>query len=89
MDFYGVRTKDLDGIVSQMRITKGVEVALFLYETGEEEYKVSMRSKNDVDVSLIAQHFGGGGHKKAAGITMKGEVHEIINSLVAQVELQL
>ena len=89
MDSYNVKTKDLDGIVSQMRITKGVEVALFLYETGEDEFKVSMRAKNDVDVSLIAQHFGGGGHKKAAGITMKGKVQDIINSLVSQIELQL
>lgn len=89
MDFYKVTPKDLDGIVSQLRATKGVEVAMFLYETAPREYKVSLRATNDVDVSLVAQRFGGGGHKKAAGVTMKGTVHDIINNISAQIELQL
>ena len=89
MEFHGVSTKDLDGIVSQLRVTKGVEVAILLYETAPCEYKVSLRATNDVDVSKIAQFFGGGGHKKAAGFTMQGTVHDIINNLSAQIELQL
>ena len=89
MEFHGVSTKDLDGIVSQLRVTKGVEVAILLYETAPCEYKVSLRATNDVDVSKIAQYFGGGGHKKAAGFTMQGTVHDIINNLSAQIELQL
>lgn len=89
MDFYGVTPKDLDGIVSQLRVTKGVEVAMFLYETAPLEYKVSLRATNDVDVSIIAQKFGGGGHKKAAGVTMNGSVHDIIDNISAQIELQL
>jgi len=89
MDFHGVGKKDLEGIVSQLRITKGVEVAIFLYETGEQEYKVSLRATNDVDVSTVAQCFGGGGHKKAAGVTMEGKVHEIIQDLLEQISKQL
>ena len=89
MDFYGVTPKDLDGIVSQLRVTKGVEVAMFLYETAPLEYKVSLRATNDVDVSIIAQKFGGGGHKKAAGVTMNGSVYDIIDNISAQIELQL
>lgn len=45
MTFFGVTSADLDGIVSQLRMTEGVEVAIFLYETGNLEYKVSLRSK--------------------------------------------
>lgn len=89
MDFHGVTPKDLDGIVSQLRVTKGVEVAILLYETAAQEYKVSLRATGDVDVSKVAQFFGGGGHKKAAGVTMKGTVHDIINNISEQIHAQL
>ena len=42
LDFYGVTGKDLDGIIDQLRLTEGVEVAIFLYEANTQEYKVSM-----------------------------------------------
>lgn len=89
MDFHCVTPKDLDGIVSQLRATKGVEVAILLYETAAQEYKVSLRATGDVDVSKVAQYFGGGGHKKAAGVTMKGTVHDIINNISDQIHAQL
>ncbi len=89
MDFHGVKTKDLEGIVSQLRVTEGVEVAIFLYQTNEEEFKVSLRASGDVDVSKVAQKFSGGGHKKAAGVTMKGTANEIIDLLSEEIALQL
>lgn len=89
MDFYGVTPKELDGIVSQLRNTKGVHVAVFMYELEPEIYKVSLRSDDLVDVSAIAQKFGGGGHKKAAGLTMPGTFYQVINRLSAQIESQL
>ena len=89
MDFYGVKPKDLDGIVSQMRVTKGVEVAIFMYETDASVYKVSLRSKEKVDVSRIAAYFGGGGHAKAAGFSMAGTPHDVLNNLAGQMETQL
>ena len=49
--------KNLDGIVQQLRVTKGVEVAIFLYETGPQQYKVSLRSQKIVDVSQVAFYF--------------------------------
>lgn len=89
MDFYGVTYGDLDGIVSQLRVTDGVECAIFLYETGNHEYKVSMRSSDKVDVSKIALYFGGGGHKKAAGCTMIGTFHDVISNLALHIQKQL
>ena len=89
MRFYGVTPKELDGIVSQLRITKGVEVAIFLYEQEPNVYKVSLRSKEKVDVSRVAAYFGGGGHVKAAGCTMPGTVHDVINNLARQIAPQL
>lgn len=89
MDFYRVGPSDLDGIVSQLRSTVGVEAAIFIYETANHEYKVSMRSNNDIDVSKIASYFGGGGHIKAAGCTMQGNLHDVINNLTLHIENQM
>ena len=89
MEFYGVTPKDLEGIVSQLRVTKGVEVAIFMYEQKTNIYKVSLRSKDKIDVSRIAQYFVGGGHRKAAGFTMHGSPHDVLNNLSEQIELQM
>ena len=88
MQFYGVTGRELGGIIEQLRLTDGVEVAIFLYETGEQEYKVSMRSKKLIDVAAIAVKFGGGGHVRAAGFSATGSVHSIINSIGALIEEQ-
>ena len=89
MEFYGVESTDLDGIVDQMRITEGVEVAIFLYEIENHVFKVSMRSNNYVNVSKVAAYFGGGGHIRASGCTMNGSVHDVINNLSRQIEAQM
>lgn len=89
LDFYGATHADLDGIVSQLRVTEGVEVAIFLYETGNHEYKVSLRSNGPVDVSAVCAYFGGGGHVKAAGCTMHGTIYDVINNLTLHIEQQL
>ena len=89
MEFFQAQPSDLEGIVSQLRQTKGVEVAIFLHETEPQNYKVSLRSKGIVDVSVVAKHFGGGGHVRAAGVTMKGSSHDVINNITEQIALQL
>lgn len=89
MDFYDCVTSDLDGIVEQLRITDGVEVAVFLHELEPLVYKVSMRSKDVVDVNRIATQFGGGGHVKAAGCTMTGTFHDVVNSILELADLQM
>ncbi|MGN9171585.1 DHH family phosphoesterase [Lachnospiraceae bacterium HCP1S3_A8] len=89
MDFYGVDKSDLDGIVDQLRVIDGIECAIFLYETGIHQFKVSLRSNSIVDVSRIAAYFGGGGHVRAAGCTMSGSVHDVVNNLSAHIAEQL
>lgn len=89
MEFYGVDYKDLDGIVDQLRIIEGIACAIFLYETDNHVYKVSLRSNAGVDVSRIASYFGGGGHVRAAGCTMAGSIHDVINNLSGHIEKQL
>ena len=89
MAFYGATSKDFEGIVNQLRITKGVEVAIFMYETDTLQYKVSLRSKGGVDVSKVAMFFGGGGHVRAAGCNMTGTFHDVVNNLSEQIGLQI
>ena len=48
-----------------------------------------MRYNNLVNVSKVASYFGGGGHVRAAGCTMSGSVHDVINNLSAQIDKQI
>lgn len=89
MKFYRAQPQDLDGIVSHLRNTKGVECAIFMYQTDTLEYKVSLRSNGKVDVAKVAGFFGGGGHVRAAGVTMQGTFYDIVNNLSAQIAMQL
>lgn len=89
LEFYEASPSDLEGIVSQLRQTKGVEVAMFMYELENRQFKVSLRSKGKVDVSVIAKYFGGGGHVRAAGFSMTGSSHDVINNVTEQIALQL
>ena len=89
LNFYGATSSDTDGIIDQLRETRGIEVAIFIYEIEANIYKVSMRSNGDVNVSEIAVYFGGGGHIKAAGCTMYGTLHDVINNLTPNIEAQI
>ena len=89
ISFYGAVSTDMDGIVSQLRNTAGVEVAVFMYEKEPGVFKVSLRSSEKVDVSAIAQKFGGGGHVRAAGCVMQGSIYDVINNLTLYLERDL
>lgn len=89
MDFYNVGPKDLDGIVNQLRNIEGIDCAIFMYETGVLEYKVSMRSSEKVNVAEVAAYFGGGGHQKAAGCNLTGTFHDCVNNLSLHIEKAL
>lgn len=89
MKFYGVTQKEMGGIVEQLRLTAGVDVAIFMYEISPMEYKVSLRSKKYVDCNVVAGYFGGGGHVRAAGCILKGTKHDVVNNLLEHIEQQL
>ncbi len=86
--FYNATTKDLEGIVSQLRNTKGVDVAIFMYETATGEFKVSLRSNENINVAKIAAKLGGGGHERAAGLNMSGSFYDVVNNVTAEIEKQ-
>ncbi len=89
MDFYKVTGLDLEGIVSQLKLTKGTECAVFMYEIRSQQYKISLRSGEKIDVAKIAELFGGGGHARAAGCIMNGTFYDVINNLSIHMEEQL
>lgn len=89
MEEYGVLPKHLDGIVNQLRVTKGVIVAVFMYENADGSYKVSLRVNGEVNVADIALLFGGGGHVKAAGFTIAGEREDCVRRVVAEIGKRL
>ena len=91
MEEYGVTKAGLDGIVAQMKLTQGVEIAVFVYPGPDpgKSTKVSLRSSNGANVSLLAQKFGGGGHVRAAGCTLQVPVREAAGILFPAVEEEL
>jgi phosphoesterase RecJ-like protein len=89
----GTTAEDTDSFINFVRSVKGVEVAVLFRQTEESQYKLSLRSKGRVDLSVLAQSFGGGGHKNAAGGIMNGALEDVkrtvVNSVVKAVNAQL
>jgi len=65
---------DTENFVSFPRILKNINVSVMFREIGHDEYKVSLRSKDDLNVVRIAEIFEGGGHKNAAGCRIKADI---------------
>ncbi len=70
----GINDEDSEGMTNYLRSVEGTEVAVYVRGRSDGTNKVSMRSGGNIDVSEIAIAFGGGGHPRAAGYTMKDEV---------------
>lgn len=85
------KTGDHEGIVENGRDVDGVEVSIFLHQKQDAEngYKISLRSKEYVNVSEICIMFGGGGHPKAAGAFCNGTIEQIKEKLLAQIRTKL
>lgn len=88
-DHYHASSVDVDGVVDQIRITRGIEVAVFYYEYEPDVYKFSLRSNEKVDVSKIALTHEGGGHIRAAGFSLAGEQSQIEAEVLEQIRQAL
>ncbi len=81
---------DTDGVVDALRITDGVEAALWMYEYPKAgTFKCSLRSNELVNVNLVAGAFGGGGHVRAAGCEIEGDKDKIILKVTDLIKEQL
>lgn len=72
MDHSGALEEDCEGLVNYALSINGVEVAMFFREIADHRVRVSLRSKGAVNVSTIAEQFGGGGHDCASGFALDG-----------------
>lgn len=81
----GATTEDASGLVNYSRNIEGVEVGLSFCEQEPGIIKVSFRARSRVDVSQIAKSFGGGGHAKAAGCTLRGSLAEIQEQVLEKI----
>jgi phosphoesterase RecJ-like protein len=81
--------EDLEGLVNYPLTIEGIDVSVFLRELPDGSYRVSMRSKSDLDVSRIAARFGGGGHRKAAGCQMIGSLDRVRKQLIASIQSEM
>ena len=77
-------TGDHEGIVEIGRDIEGVEVSIFIRQT-ERGCKISLRSNDYVNVSDACSVFGGGGHSRAAGCTIQGQIEQVKDKIVKEV----
>ncbi|MEG0500643.1 MAG: bifunctional oligoribonuclease/PAP phosphatase NrnA [Cellulosilyticaceae bacterium] len=83
MEQYGASKEDIDGVVNYVKNIEGVCVAAFIYPVNDNTYKLSLRSIAPYDVAAICKEFGGGGHIRAAGVTLTGELTEVLEKIQA------
>ncbi len=81
----GASDDDTEVLLPYTRSLSGIEVGLLFREKPDGSVKVSLRSRDRVDVASIALGFGGGGHVRAAGCSMPGPLAQAIDSMVAKV----
>lgn len=78
----GAREEDCEGLVNYALSITDVEVAIFFRELADRRFRISLRSKGEVNVSTVAEYFGGGGHKCASGCSIDGPLAVAVSRLV-------
>jgi phosphoesterase RecJ-like protein len=78
--------EDTEGIINLPLTVKEIQAVVFFKQGEGEEYRVSMRSKGDIDIGAIAKEFGGGGHKNAAGCTVTGPIDTLQKLFIEKIE---
>jgi phosphoesterase RecJ-like protein len=84
MERSGAREEDCEGLVNYVLSIGDVEVAAFFRELPDGRFRVSLRSKGKLDVSRVAESFGGGGHECASGCAVGGPLDEAVRQVLSQ-----
>ncbi len=82
MQRFDAREEDCEGLVNYALSIGDVQVAIFFRELPDGRFRVSLRSKGEVNVSTLAEHFGGGGHKCASGCSVEGPLAVAVSRIV-------
>jgi len=78
--------EDTEGLINLPLTVKEIEAVVFFKQIEGDDYRVSMRSKGDIDIGVVAKEFGGGGHKNAAGCTVSGPIDALQKQFVEKIE---
>jgi phosphoesterase RecJ-like protein len=78
--------EDTEGIINLPLTVKEIQAVVFFKQGDGDQYRVSMRSKGDIDIGSIAKEFGGGGHKNAAGCTVAGHIDALQKLFIDKIE---
>ncbi len=82
----GAKPEDADGIVQYAKSLVGARVGMLIQETAPDEIRASLRSDGTVDVNQVASLFGGGGHRNAAGLRVRGALEKVRQDLFRALE---
>jgi phosphoesterase RecJ-like protein len=82
----GTTYNDTEGLINLPLTAREIQAVVFFKVGADGDVRVSMRSKYDVDVRTVASHHGGGGHKNAAGFTVRGPLSEVRDNIIREVE---
>jgi phosphoesterase RecJ-like protein len=85
LDKLNLKEIETEDITTLTRSIKGVKMVLFFKQMAEETFRVSLRSKGSANAAKIAEYFGGGGHRHAAGFTVKGKHEELVQDIPKKV----
>ncbi|MFN8002329.1 MAG: bifunctional oligoribonuclease/PAP phosphatase NrnA [Acidobacteriota bacterium] len=82
----GATEDDSDGIINYPLTVGDVEAVAFFRELPNDTYRISLRSKNRVNVARVAEQFGGGGHANAAGFTIKANYETLSSEVIEKLK---
>ena len=88
MERFGAREEDCEGLVNYALSIGDVQVAVFFRELPDGRWRVSLRSKGEVNVSAVAEYFGGGGHKCASGCSLDGPMEAAVSRVVERLRVE-
>jgi phosphoesterase RecJ-like protein len=84
MERFGAKEEDCEGLVNYVLSIQDVEVAAFFRELPDQRFRVSLRSKGQLNVAAIAEKFGGGGHECASGLSLDGPLSAAVGQVLGQ-----
>ena len=88
MQRYHAKEEDCEGLVNYALSIQDVEVALFFRELPDGRFRVSLRSKGELNVAKVAEHFGGGGHQCASGCSLDGPLPQAAARILEKLRLR-
>jgi len=88
-DNAGASSSDTEGLIDHPRSIAGVDAVALLRQVDEKRFKVSLRSRGDIDVEKVARQHGGGGHRNAAGYMADGPIEDLRPKVLSELQAAL